>query len=280
MLEIFGSLSAADYIRISVEIAVLTFAFYKIFSAIYETRASQLVMILLVTIFVFVVAYIFDLEVILQLYKVFLVPFAMMLIVFYHTELKRAFTSPRTKKSLFRKGTATTSDKIDTVLNACHMLSEQKRGALIAFPRAADLSIIKETGTYLNAELSSTLIRTIFDHDTPLHDGAVFIEGDRLTYAGCYLPLSEQAGIKATFGTRHRAALGLAEGSDAVVLVVSEETRAISVAYNASIMYDLDLPTLKNLLTELLIKKSTSDMPKEEALRREGQAKKEGQQNA
>ena len=132
------------------------------------------------------------------------------------------------------------------------MLVSVKRGALIVFPRHIDIKSIIDSGTKVNADLSSALILTIFDHDTPLHDGALIINGGRMVAASCYLPLSEQTSINASFGTRHRAALGLAEQSDAVIIVVSEETGAISLAYNANIYYNLDTATIKETLLALL----------------------------
>lgn len=267
MLDIFRSLSVADYIRIFVEIALITYGLYKLFAAIAETRATQLIVIVLVATLVFVLSYIFELEVILQLYRIFLVPFSMMLVVFYHPELRRAFSSPASNRRFFRIGATTTGEQIDSILNACHVLTEQKRGALIVFPRHSDIKAVLDSGTKLNADLSSTLIQTIFDHDTPLHDGACVVLGNKITHAACYLPLSEQTGIKSTFGTRHRAALGLAEQSDAVVLIVSEETKAISLAFNANISYDLDIPTIKYLLLNLLSYKDVNveDFQKENA---------------
>ena len=100
--------------------------------------------------------------------------------------------------------------------------------------------------------MSSSLLVTIFGKDTPLHDGACFIQGGKLLSAGCFLPVSEDYNIKKTFGTRHRAALGLSEVSDAVVLVVSEETGAISLAYDSKLNYDLKLPEITKILENLL----------------------------
>jgi diadenylate cyclase len=122
---------------------------------------------------------------------------------------------------------------------------------LIVFIRHLGIKSIVDSGTKLNADLSSALILTVFDHDTPLHDGAMVIQGGKIVAAGCYLPLSEQTDIKKSFGTRHRAALGLAEESDAIVLVVSEETGAISLTYNANLYYDLDSVTIKQMLLAL-----------------------------
>jgi diadenylate cyclase len=111
---------------------------------------------------------------------------------------------------------------------------------------------IVDTGTRLNADLTSSLVLTIFGYDTTLHDGAVVIDSGKILAAGCFLPLSEQLDIRRSFGTRHRAALGLAEETDAAVLVVSEETGAISLAYESNLYYDLSAREVKARLRELL----------------------------
>jgi diadenylate cyclase len=126
---------------------------------------------------------------------------------------------------------------------------------LTVFSRHTGLKDIMDTGTRLNADITSSLLVTIFGHDTPLHDGAVIINDGKIAAAGCFLPLSEQRDIRKTFGTRHRAALGLCEETDAGVLVVSEETGAISLAYDSQLFYDLTTEQLtKTLETQLEIK--------------------------
>ncbi|MDR1787255.1 MAG: diadenylate cyclase CdaA [Treponema sp.] len=140
---------------------------------------------------------------------------------------------------LFRPGVAPRLGRLDAVITAAEILSQQRRGMLIVFPRKVSLKHIAETGTRLNADISSSLIVTVFQFDGPLHDGAMLIQNNKITAAGCFLPLSEQQDIKKTFGTRHRASLGMSEQSDAVVLVVSEETGAISLAYESRLYYDL-----------------------------------------
>lgn len=253
MFDVFAQLSAVDYFRILLEIAILTFAFYRFYMAISDTKATQVIGIILVLGFVFFLSKALELEVIITLMKALLVPFAMMLVVFYHPELRRALSSSMiSKKRFFRIGNQNSGEQIDSILNACNILVEKKRGALIVFPRHTDIKPILDSGTRLNADLSSALILTIFDHDTPLHDGACVVQGGKITYASCYLPLSENHNIKATFGTRHRAALGLTESSDAVVIVVSEENGAISLAYNANINYNLEPEQIKDILMKLL----------------------------
>ena len=252
MFAILKGLDAAEVARILVEIGLLSFVLYRIYVAIADTKATEIIAIVFAIALVYLLSAVFSLEVITYLIKVFIIPFLMLLCVFYHPELRRAFSSSFARKSRLFRGQQTTADQIDSILNACNILVEKKRGALIVFPRHTDIQSILESGTKLNADLSSTLILTIFDHDTPLHDGACVIQGGRITYAACYLPLSEQRNIKATFGTRHRASLGLAEESDAVILVVSEETGAISLSYNANIYYDLSSDTIKKTLLKLL----------------------------
>jgi diadenylate cyclase len=114
------------------------------------------------------------------------------------------------------------------------------------------LKNIIDTGTRLDSLLSSSLIVTIFGHDTPLHDGAIVVQEGRVAAAGCLLPLSEQQDIRKSFGTRHRAALGLSEEADAVVLVVSEETGALSLAYESKLYYGLVPEQVRRRLGELL----------------------------
>ena len=250
MSELFSSLSSADYLKMMAETAILTYIIYKLYVAVAETRAKEIAVFLLGVVVLYGFSYILDLKVILTLLKFLLVPIVMFLGVFYAPELRRSFSGSR-RRGIFRSS-QTSASQLDSVLNACANLVTKKRGALIIFPRHTDLKSIYETGTKLNADLSANLILTIFDHDTPLHDGACVIQGGKCTYAACYLPLSKQTSIQDTFGTRHRAALGLSEESDAVILIVSEETGAISLAYNANIYYDLDTDRIKSMLIMLL----------------------------
>jgi diadenylate cyclase len=138
------------------------------------------------------------------------------------------------------------------VLNAIEILAGKKRGALIVFSRSVGLKNIIDTGTRLDCEISSGIILTVFEFDTALHDGAMVLQDGRIVAAGCFLPLSEQQDIRKSFGTRHRAALGITEEADAVVIVVSEETGAVSIAYDAKLYYNLPIKIVQRRLTELL----------------------------
>ena len=252
MFQVFAGLEWSEYLRMGVEIAVLTFVIYRFYIAISDTKATEVFGLLFGIAVVYLLCVVLRLDVLTSIINTLIVPFLMLLCVFYHPELRRAFSSSFTRKSRLFRGQQTTGDQIDSILNACNILVEKKRGALIVFPRHTDIQSILDSGTKLNADLSSTLILTIFDHDTPLHDGACVVQGGRITYAACYLPLSEQRNIKATFGTRHRAALGLSEITDSIVLIVSEETGAISLAYDSKIYYDLNSSDIKTQLSMLL----------------------------
>jgi diadenylate cyclase len=137
-------------------------------------------------------------------------------------------------------------------MTAAEILSQQRRGALVVFPRRTNIRSVIDTGTRINAEISSSRIVTIFEFDGPLHDGAMIIQNGHIVAAGCFLTLSDQQDIRKSFGTRHREALGMSEQSDAVILVVSEETGAISLVYDSKLYYDLSPIEVTRKLKELL----------------------------
>jgi diadenylate cyclase len=161
--------------------------------------------------------------------------------------------------TFFKTNTTVNIGKLDAVVTAAELLSERRRGMLIVFPRKINVKNVIDTGTRINAEISSSLIVAIFEFDGPLHDGAIFISHGKIASAGCFLPLSERQDIRKSFGTRHRASLGMAEQSDSVVLVVSEETGAISLAYDSKLYYDLSPVEVARKLKELLDKESRKE---------------------
>ena len=139
-------------------------------------------------------------------------------------------------------------------------MSDDKIGALIVFERDSLLGEVMKTGTKINADISSSLVRNIFYPKSPLHDGALIVSGGRAAYAGCILPLTDTTNLDAKFGTRHRAAVGMTEHSDAVVVVVSEETGAISFVQNGRINHNITSGELRDLLLKSLnIEQNTSN---------------------
>lgn len=157
----------------------------------------------------------------------------------------------------------TTSDDDDyavsEIVTASANMSSTKTGALIVIERETKLGDVIRTGTLLDAEVSSALLENIFFPKTPLHDGAVIIRGDRIHTAGCFLPLTSNTNLSRDLGTRHRAALGISEASDAIVVVVSEETGKISIAINGSLTRNLTEASLKTALGKALAKKTDRD---------------------
>ncbi len=238
-------------IRVVVQILILTALFYYVYISLSRGGAAQFAYAIAIYIFAYLLFMVTGLEVLVRIMKVCALPFVAFLCVLYQIELRRAFVQGFGRGLFKRASSKTSSEEIDAIISACNTLVQAKRGALIVFPRQVPIKNIIETGTRLNADISSAIIVTIFEHDTPLHDGALVVQDGRIVAAGCYLPLSQQRDISASFGTRHRAALGLAEESDSVVMIVSEETGAISLAYGANLYYNLDNPSLKSTLLAL-----------------------------
>lgn len=233
------------------DIAALTFILYKTYRVLIKTNGLQIIKAALIVSLAYAIALFLRLETLLWLMNVLAPGIAIAFAIVFQPELRKLFLKMGQSK-WFAFGARSKHTYVDAVLIAAEMLSKQKRGMLAVFLRHTKLDDIISTGTILNADLSSSLLFTIFSHDTPLHDGACIIQDKKIMAAGCFLPISEQYDIKKTFGTRHRAALGLSEVSDSVVLIVSEETGAMSLAYESNLHYDLTIPELTKILESLL----------------------------
>lgn len=240
-----------DFIRPVLDIGIITFLLYKAYQLITKTNAIQLIRAAVVVVLSYAVAVILQLRTLLWIFSVIAPGLMMAFAIVFQPELRKAFLKLG-QAEWFTFGSRAKHSYVDSVLIAAEMLSKQKRGMLAVFMRRTKLDNILSTGTRLNADLSSSLLVTIFGHNTPLHDGACFIQGGKILAAGCFLPVSEQYDIKKTFGTRHRAALGLCEVSDCVVLVVSEETGAYSLAYDSKLHYDLTMDQVTRILERQL----------------------------
>lgn len=259
MEEILKSWVVSDIIRPFLDIGIITILLYSAYKIFEETRALQLLKGLIGIIILYIVAFILQLETLLWVLNKLAPGVVIALAIIFQPELRKFFVSIGQRAVLKSRVTISLNDQLQAVLNAVRVLSGRKRGALIVFNRKVGLKSIIDQGIPLNADVSSQLIRSIFEFDTPLHDGAVVILNGRIVAAGCYLPLSKQHYIKKSFGTRHRAALGLAEETDAIVLILSEETGACSLAYDSNIHYDLDIKELDLELRRLLDIASTNE---------------------
>ena len=246
-----GFLRIYDFVRPVIDIGILTFLLYTAYQLIAKTNAVQLIRAAVVVIFSYALAVFLRLNTLMWIFRIIAPGLMMAFAIVFQPELRKVFLKLG-QAEWFTFGSRAKHSYVDSVLIAAEMLSKQKRGMLAAFMRRTKLDNILATGTRLNADLSSSLLVTIFGHDTPLHDGACFIQGGKVLAAGCFLPVSEQYDIKKTFGTRHRAALGLSEASDCVVLVVSEETGAYSLAYDSKLHYDLTMEQVTRILEKQL----------------------------
>jgi diadenylate cyclase len=172
------------------------------------------------------------------------------IIIIFQPEIRRGLVRVG-QNPLVRPFVRSHTPVIDEIAEACTNMARRKLGALIAIQRIGGLRNFVEGGTRLDAEVSAPLIRTVFEKDTPLHDGAIIVQGSRIAAAGCLFPLSENPNISKELGTRHRAGVGLTEESDAVVVIVSEETSRISVAVGGELMRGLSREDLHAVLMSL-----------------------------
>ena len=231
------------------EITFIWVLIYFMIRFLQGTRAVQVLTGLVILVVIFNVAKVLELSTInWVLTKLFAVGVLAFLILF-QPELRRGLAriGQNTIFNPFLKKGGT----VDEVAEASQRMSKMKRGALIAIEREAALKNYIESGIPLDAKISAELLMTIFATNTPTHDGAVVIEGDRIASAGSLFPLSQNPTLSRSLGTRHRAAIGLTEETDAVVVVVSEETGAISVSVYGKLTRDLDEEGLKRVLKSL-----------------------------
>jgi diadenylate cyclase len=191
------------------------------------------------------------------LYGKFLLFALVAFVIAFQPELRRALMQIGQAR-LFRGARSQVARTADSLIESAAYLSRNKIGALMAVERSVGLGALVETGTRLDSRLTPSLLNTLFYPGTALHDMGVVIREDRIVAAGCQFPLAESDDVDRSLGSRHRAALGLAQDSDAVVIVVSEETGRVSLAYDAQLHIGLELENLREMLIGLLSPKKTS----------------------
>jgi len=253
-----------DLIRPILDVALLAFLLFKGYELLVKTQAMQLVKGAGFLALVYGIAYLFKLSTLQWVLNILGPGLFIVVAIVFQPELRKIIMHLG-QGEFFRPDTKPNIGQLEAVVTAAELLSQQRRGMLVVFPRKINLKNIAETGTRINAEISSSLIVAIFEFDGPLHDGAMIIHNGRIVAAGCLLPLSEQQDIRKSFGTRHRASLGMSEQSDAVVLVVSEETGAISLAFDAKLYYDLSTIEVTRKLREFLDRGSRRTIEREDA---------------
>ena len=263
------------YIRINdvIDIAILSYLIYHGIKLIRETRAQQLVKGILVLVIAYVIAVVFKLQTMRFLLKTCFEWGFLAIIIMFQPELRRILEKVgRTKLAEFNflpnNDDTDYSDGwkvcIDAVCDATQNLSSTSTGALIIFERKTRLGEQVDTGTILNCTPSASVLGNIFYPNTPLHDGAVIIRNGVILAAGCFLPKPQKEELIAKqLGSRHRAAIGMSENSDAIVVVVSEETGTISVAENGELTRGYTKESLKKLLYTRLVPEKENTSTKE-----------------
>jgi diadenylate cyclase len=239
-----------------IDIAITALLIYWLFSLIRGTRAVSLVIGVSVLFAVYAAARAFDLRLLTQILQTLAVVGLFALVVVFQPELRRALERIGRVGSfnwLFSPGEGASVDRVaEEVARAASLLSSDGHGALIVLERETGLEEVAETGVMLHADVGADLLRTIFAPKTPLHDGAVIIREESILAAGALLPLAEMTVHTERFGTRHRAALGITEQTDAVVIVVSEENSQVSLVERARIVRNLSELQLSRAIRALL----------------------------
>ncbi len=235
------------------EIVILWILFYVVLRAVRGTRAVQMVQFLALLIILTYTARLLNLLTVYWVLTSSQLPLFVGLVILYAPELRRVVTD-MTQLRFFRRYRSTIDPVISEVAKAAQALSRRHVGALIVFEKASSLQGFIDTGIKMESLVSSELLVSIFSPLTPLHDGAVIIHENRIAAAACLLPLSEREEIDSSYGTRHRAALGLVEETDAIIVVVSEETGAISLALNGRITRDIDSERFESILWNVVRK--------------------------
>ena len=248
----------------AVEILIITFLFYQIILWIKNTKAWMLLRGILVVALFILVAAVFKMYTILWIAQNSLPVMATAVVIIFQPELRRALEKLGEKQfvpnmvALDKRGKDNvrfSQKTIDGIVEASFAMGAVKTGALIVVEQAIMLTEYESTGIALDCIVSPQVLINIFEHNTPLHDGAIIVRGDRIVSATCYLPLSDNMGISKELGTRHRAAVGMSEVRDALIVTVSEETGYVSVAMGGQLVRNVTPEYLKKRL-ESISKKS------------------------
>jgi len=240
-----------NLVRDSIDIALVTAALYWVFALIRGTRAGQILVGLVVLFTVFMVSQIFQLVTVSLILDTFLSSLVVILVILFQHDIRRALA--RVGRGLFPSVSAREeSEMLEEVVRSAQALSRRRTGALVVIERETQLGDEITAGTRVDAAVSAELLIALFLPQSPLHDGAVIVQDGRLAQAGCILPLTTSVDLPEGVGTRHRAALGVSQETDAVVVVVSEETGGISVVFRGEIAQGLDAPRLRLTLRDIL----------------------------
>ncbi len=277
--------TAVSYIKTigfwdAIDILIVAYLIYQAIYFVRRTNSRNVARGILLLVVMLILSYMLGLTMLNFLLRRAMELGLIALVILFQPELRRALERVGSGFSSNRSSsTPELENAISQIVQACVDMSASRTGALIIFERVIDLDAIMFSGTIINADVTAELIRNLFYNKAPLHDGAVIIRNARIAAAGCVLPLTQSRNLSKDLGMRHRAGIGLSEQSDAVVIIVSEETGAISFALDGALKRHLNAATLTELLHQELIvdemKKNWMDRLKE-ILQRRGKKNRDG----
>lgn len=254
----------------AIDILLVAFLVYRILLLIKGTRAFQVLLGLILLVLAYGASRYFELVTLNWILREFLSSFIILIVVLFQSDIRRALAQMGKQRFWFFGGEYDGQvDRVDEIARAAQALAATKTGAIVVIERSTKLREHVEGGVAMDAVLGRELLESIFQSGSPIHDGAVLVEGARIALAGCFLPLTVRTDVDKEFGTRHRAALGITEETDAVALIVSEERGAVSLAVNGRITRDLEISTLRKVLKRLLDTRAARKKHRAKA-RREG----------
>ncbi len=245
------------------DIIVVAYIFYKGYMIIKETRAGQLLKGIMLMVALIPISYLLNLEVLNFILNKTLTIGLLSIVIIFQPEIRKLLE--HIGRTAFEEINNIENEEdrniiVNEIVNAVETLAETKTGALLVIEQATRLGEVLSSGTILDAKITSNLLENIFVVNTPLHDGATIIRKDRILASGCVLPLTNNNNINKKLGTRHRAALGLSELSDAIIIAVSEETGTISLAINGKLTRNYDKNKLRIILVNILKKKEKKNV--------------------
>ena len=239
-----------------IEIIIIAFVIYNVLVWIKNTKAWALLKGIIIVVVFALIAYILNLKTILWIASKTISVGIIALVIIFQPELRRALEQLGRKRlvtgliNFGEKGKKErfSTETVNAIVSACYEMGAVYTGALIVIEQDMILDEYERTGIEVDGIVTSQLLINIFEHNTPLHDGAVIIRGDRVVAATCYLPLSDSTKINKALGTRHRAGLGISEVTDSITLIVSEETGKVSIAVGGELIHDIDEESLRSKL--------------------------------
>ena len=257
------------------DVLVIAFVIYRLLSSVRKTSTGNVIKGIVVIVAVLILSTLFHLNVVNYLMGQVMQMAVVILIILFQPELRRLLEQAGNTNRLGllfgpRASAGDTEAVIDTVVTAFSDMAKTRTGALLVFERNLGLGDYAATGTQVNAIITSELLKSIFFPNTPLHDGAVLVQGNRILAAGCMLPMSSNPALSRDLGMRHKAGIGMSERSDAVVVIASEETGTISVAIDGMLKRRLDTETFRTLLLQELVGDTDG---RRKSRRRSGKAK-------